>query len=113
MEDAAAGGLGIEVLVALVALVLGEVAAEEQRDEASPMAWGLRRSRPGEVTASGWRTSERRRAPVEDGDDDGAVQKFGGGVRGVRTRERKEGVQGEASGTFVVTGIDFERQRLW
>ena len=38
---------------------------------------------------------ERRRAPVEDGDDDVAAKKFGGGVSGVRTHEGKgEGPRG-------------------
>ena len=105
-----AGGSGVDDVGAPVMFGLEEGNHEMRHVEAEMMASGHRCFRSGEASACGWRSTERRQAPVGDGDDDVAAEKFEGGVRGVRTRERKEGVQGEASGTFVVAGIDFERR---
>ena len=62
------------------------------------MAKGRRRSRPGEVAASGWRVPGRRQAPVDDALIDRLRIKIVDEVREVRSDEEKRMVVSGRSG---------------
>ena len=95
-EDAAAGGSGVEVLVALVVLVLRRSDDDLQRGEAKTMAKGMGRLRPGTAARGDRSYGGGRQAPVEDENVDSLQGKIADDVREMRSVVGKR--KGEKSG---------------
>ena len=93
----AGGGSGVDGVGAPVMSGLEGGYDEMRHVEAEMMVSWHRCFRPGEASTCGWRSTELRKNSEE----------VSAGCALLREKER---VQEEASGTFVVAGIDFERQ---
>ena len=102
MVGTAAGVSGVEGIGTPVVFLLRGCDDDLQLGEAKAMAKGTGRARPGAGTGGDRSCGGRRRAPVEDGNDDTLQEKFANDVREVSSDVGKR--ERDQEGAAQITG---------